>query len=141
MLFDNDFDLNMFFQKENSNKKQELVNDEIGLIRGNMFPNEYKPYKNITPNKISTNNEQDALLLKIYEIDFAIKDLNLYLDLHKEDQYMYEIFQNYCINLEKYKKTYEKMYGPLCIDSYLSDTYEWTNNPWPWNQDGGNKYV
>lgn len=140
MLFDND--MMMFLTKDNQNTKtNDLINEKEGLIRGNMFESEYKPYKNYTPNIINANNNKDSLFLKLYETNFAIIDLNLYLDLHPNDNQMYEIYKKYVNNFEKLKKMYEENFGPLEITCVDSDTYNWIKNPWPWDNDGGNQNV
>jgi hypothetical protein len=54
--------------------------------------------------------------------------------------------------LERFKKLvetscekemeYVKCYGPLEVaDSTNNVKFEWINNPWPWENDGGTKYV
>lgn len=144
MLFDDGFDFNTYFNvinQDNYNKNDELTNLEKGFIRGNMFENEYKPYKNYNPSTIRPKSEKDALMLKIYETEFAMIDLSLYLDLHKEDKQTYDKFRKYVNEFEKYKNMFERQYGPLDLTYIEANTYEWPQNPWPWDRDGGNKYV
>ena len=118
-----------------------LTSDKIGLLRGNMFNNEYIPYRNKDVQSINTLTEQDALKLKIYETNFALIDLGLYLDLHPNDNDVFERFQNCLSDFEKYKDMYEKQYGPLELTCVKGNSYNWINNPWPWDKDGGTKYV
>ena len=139
MLFDNNTMIDL--SNMNLNNNTDLVNDKLGLQRGNMFNDEYKPYKNYNFKNIAASNEKDSLLLKLYETNFAIIDLNLYLDLHPNDSKMYEIYKSYVKNFENIKKMYEQNYGPLEITCVESDTYNWIDNPWPWDKDGGAKYV
>lgn len=144
MLFDDGFDFNAYFNAMNqmeTNNDNSLTNLEKGFKRGNMFENIYKPYKNYQPSTIRPKTEKDALMLKIYETEFAMIDLSLYLDLHKEDTKIYDTFRNYVNDFEKYKNMYEKQYGPLDLTFIETNTYEWSKNPWPWDKDGGNKYV
>ena len=141
MLFDSDMlmnltDLNMMDSKQNT-----LTDDKVGLQRGNMFNDEYKPYKNYNPKEIIAKTEKDALMLKLYELNFAIIDLNLLLDLHPEDNKMYEIYKKYVNSFDKAKKMYEENYGPLEITCVDNESYDWIKNPWPWDKDGGTKYV
>ena len=131
MLFDYDLLMNLSSIDNNN-----LVDKGTGLQRGNLFSNEYKPYKNYNPSKIHSNNE---LLLKLYELNFAIIDLNIYLDLNPNDSKMYNIYKSYVKDYEDVKNMYENKFGPLEITCVDNDTYDWINNPWPW--DGGNKYV
>ena len=62
--------------------RDDVLNPDEGLVLGNLFLDEYVPYKNYKPYKIKPTCEKDAMLLKIREYCFAIDDLNLKLDLH-----------------------------------------------------------
>jgi hypothetical protein len=144
MLFDADYDINISINnnfKESTLNSPKLVNEQVGLIRGNMFLNDYIPYKNMQPQNIVPKTTKDTLMLKLYETDFALHDLNLYLDLHPNDNYMYEIFKNYVASFNDYKAKYEKEYGPLDLEDATASTYKWSDNPWPWDKDGGTMYV
>ena len=112
-----------------------------GFIRGNMYINEYKPYKNYTPMRLKGRNEREMLLLRIYELDFAINDFNLYLDLHPNDSRIYEEFKKCVKESKKLKSEYEEMYGPLCLTEDDYKNYKWDENPWPWDKMGGSMYV
>lgn len=137
MLFD--YDMLMNLSNLNSTNSTSLVNKKEGLIRGNMFENEYKPYKNFNPTNIKEVNDKDKLLLELFENNFAIIDLNLYLDLNPNDERIYKIYKEYVSNYEKIKKLYEENFGPLEITCVDSQGYKWIDNPWPW--DGGIKDV
>ena len=79
------------------------------------------------------------MLLKIQELTFKVIDLNIYLDIHPNDNELYNEFKNTVKELKTYKDTYEKNYGPLCMtDTLYYDSYKWTKNPWPWMNEGGN---
>ena len=137
----------MFFDDTNiidlmiNNSNNKLVSDKLGLIRGNLFNDEYITYKDFNEREIVPRNEKEELLLKIYETDFAVKDLNLYLDLHPDNNYMYDKMKSYVNKNNEYRLLYEEKYGPLCVTSVLSSNYKWIDNPWPWDKDGGDLYV
>ena len=133
MLFD--YDMLMNLSNLDDEKSGLLVDEREGLKRGNIFENEYVPYKNYNPTNIAS---KDSLLLKLYETNFAIIDLNLYLDLNPNDEKTYDIYKSYVNNYESLKKQYEEKYGPLEITCVNSNTYDWINNPWPWDKNGGN---
>ncbi len=148
MLFDeNNFDYS-FFDLSNLNfpdNKKFMMNDKLvsskeGFMRGNMFANEYVPYKNLTYRELRPKNEREELLYKVMEMSFAINDLNLYLDLHPDDRDMYEKFKSYTEKYLSLKDEYAKKYGPLCLEETSSNNYEWYKNPWPWDN-GGDMYV
>lgn len=153
MLFENndyDFDvLNLAgfnFPEPNSyyygfDNQSQLVDVNEGFLRGNMWKNEYVPYKGMPHGRLKPTCEQEALLFHIIALDFAINDLNLYLDLHPEDQKIYETFKTYTKECIELKDRYAKEFGPLSLDQTMSSKYEWMKNPWPWDKSGGSMYV
>ena len=108
--------------------------NEEGYIYGNMFKDEYTPYKNYSVYKLNASNPEEELKLKIMEETFIINDLNLYLDIHPKDNDIYEIFRKHERLLNKYIGDYEESYGSILLNG-KSDTYNWINNPWPWEDD------
>lgn len=144
MLFENDdFDLNMaiFMPDVNFNQDVNLVDPMEGFLRGNMFKDEYLPYKNLTYFKLSPCSEKDAYLLKIMALSFAVNDLNLYLDLHPDDRFVFEKFKKYGEELKNLSKEYAKVYGPLELTQTKGNKYDWLDSPWPWDAKGGSLYV
>lgn len=138
--WDNDikFDINNInINNFRNHEKVELFSSAEGLNKGNLFKNEYNPYKNYIYRVVVKGN-RDELLLKVQELTFKTIDLNLYLDMYPNDEKMYKEFKNAVAELKKYKEMYEKNYGPLCMTETLYyDSYEWENNPWPWMNEGG----
>lgn len=124
MFFDD-----IFFDK--GEDKKDLFDLKEGFLYGNMFKNEYRGYKNYRPLVITANDEKGKILLAIYELDFAMNDLSLYLDLHPEDMSAYKVFKKYTNNLNALVKEYEMKYGPmeLCHSDY--EKYEWVNSQLP----------
>ena len=145
MLFDDNFgfityDLYSGLVKGEDNPK--LVSVDEGFLRGNMFADEYKPYKNYKVKKIVPKTQREELLLEIMELSFAINDLNLYLDLHPEDKHMLKKFNELVEKSCKCEMEYVKNYGSLeVIDNTSDEKFEWIKNPWPWDNEGGTKYV
>ena len=45
--------------------RDDVLNPDEGLVLGNLFLDEYVPYKHYKPYKIKTTCEKDAMLLKI----------------------------------------------------------------------------
>lgn len=140
--WDNDikFDINNIninnFRKE---ERPELFSMTEGLNKGNMFKNEYDPYKNYIY-RVVVKGDRDELLLKIQELTFKIIDLNLYLDVYPNNNEIYKEFKNTAAELKKYKEIYEKNYGPLCMtETLFYDSYKWEKDPWPWMNEGGKR--
>lgn len=127
----------MFFENIIFDKKVDY-NDGIldareGFLRGNMYKNEYSPYKQYQPTKLVSNSEKGNLLMCIYEYDFALNDLSLYLDLHPEDGKVYDLFRMYTEKYREYVEAYEKKYGPLELDCSDYSSYMWGKGPWPFS--------
>ena len=144
MLFeDNKFDVNMslFMPDVNFNRDTNILEPMEGFLRGNMFKNEYKPYKNLTYFKLNATSEKEKMLLKIMALSFAINDLNLYLDLHPENKEMFNLFKKYIEEKEVLCNEYERIYGPLEITGDKGNKYNWLDSPWPWDNKGGSMYV
>ena len=102
-----------------------------GFNAGNMFRNEYDPYKNYRVTRLESNTDVGRLLLKIYQYDFALNDLSLYLDLHPEDMDVYRVFKKYTEEQRKCVDIYEKKYGPMELDESNCSNYLWYEGPWP----------
>lgn len=138
MLFDipnNElFDIpgNMFTDKN-------LESPQDGLKKGNMFSYEYVPYKKYTCFDIRPDSEKSAMLLEIMSYSFAINDLNLYLDLHEDDNEMYRLFKLYVKKEMDLEEEYVKKYGPLCIKD-VGSKFDWVSKKWAWDN-GGVDYV
>jgi len=123
------FDDIIFNVKNDNNVK--LFDYKEGFMYGNMFKNEYDPYKNYKVTQLESNTEVGRLLLKIYEYDFALNDLSLYLDLHPEDMDVYKLFKKYTEEQKEYVDMYEKKYGPMELDNSSYSNYMWDEGPWP----------
>ena len=96
-----------------------------GFIRGNMFKNIYDNYEKVYD--IKPLNEQAELLTYIDILTFAYTDIQLYLDVHPNDEEMIKTYNEYSDNLKKTILNYEKKYGPI-----NSNSQEMDNFPWPW---------
>ncbi len=144
MLFeDNEIDVNMAFFMPDVNFRNNSNIEEVmdGFLKGNMFKDEYVPYKNLTYIKLEPKSEKDRHLYKIMALSFAINDLNLYLDLHPDKKDVFALFKKYVEEKEKLCKEYEKIYGPLEITGTMGAKYNWIDSPWPWDNKGGSLYV
>ncbi|MGN1338192.1 MAG: spore coat protein CotJB [Candidatus Coprovivens sp.] len=101
------------------------------FMLGNSFKNEYKGYKNYKPSKIIVNNDKDSIMLKIYELDFILNDLSLYLDLHPDDEELYKKFKEYNKSFKDYINIFESRYGPLELSNTDFKEYMWSKSNFP----------
>ena len=135
-------DINFFINGEMPvNREEKLVSSELGYLRGNMFLKEYVPYKNYQVRKLEAKTNEEVLLLKLSQMEFALNDLSLYLDLHPNDTAVFNKFREYTNEYKRYLNEFEKTYRPLCLSSINKDSYEYYKNPWPWDNDAGVYYV
>ena len=145
MLFDDNLGFityDLFNHMPKKKNEPKLVSVEEGFLRGNMFADEYKPYKNYTYKRIIPKTKKEELIVEIMELSFAINDLNLYLDLNPHDTKMLEVFNNLVEKSCQKEMEYVKNYGSLeVIDNNSSDSFKWIKNPWPWESEGDTKYV
>lgn len=109
-----------------------------GFLRGNMFPTLYDPYKKENITNIMPESEKQRKLMEIQKYGFAMKDINLYLDLYPDNSCMINLYNRYLKQYNDLLKKYEMQYGPITLDSTsLDDTpWAWNKTKWPW--EGGN---
>ena len=108
-----------------------------GLENGTLFPGLNLPFQKEIKARLNCNN---APLCELMALDFAVVELGLYLDTHKEDQEAFALYQKYVALYHEGKAKYEKLYGPLTqTTAAQSSSYNWLENPWPWDYVGGTK--
>lgn len=141
MLFENnDFGLISFMNIPGNDFDSKILPVEDGFIKGNMFANEYKPYKNYKAKIVKANTKKEEQLHKIMALGFAITDLNLYLDLHPEDTENVKKFKTWVKQKEALEEAYVKEYGPLKVEQVNGNTFNWVSD-FPWERMGGSMYV
>ena len=74
---------------------------------------------------------EEEMLIRIKELNFAVIDLALYLDTHSEDLRAVVMHQEYSKQLKEVKDKYQKTYGPLSIYQPCNQ-WRWIESPWPW---------
>ena len=88
----NDVDVNI--DSINFNRGDDLYSPIEGFNKGNMFKKLYSQYKNHVY-KLKVSSKRDELLYQIQMYMFAMKDINLYLDLHPDDSMMLKKYYDY----------------------------------------------
>lgn len=80
-------------------------------------------------------NEREMLLQKIKKYDFAIKELNLYLDTHPNCRRGLAMYSNYTKLMKEAVCEYTEKFGPLTPDRNIdTQHWDWVNDPWPWER-------
>ena len=111
-----------------------LFSPENGYNLGNMFQDLYDQYKDYKPVQLKARNEQEKSYLELSRISFAMHEMNLYLDLHPDDQKIQKLFNDYRKMFIDLEKKYEQKYGALttCSDSLESMPFNWSTTSFPW---------
>lgn len=112
------------FQEE----KPPMYEARKGWIRGTLYPGLDLPFmgmvnkkeKNVTP------------MTEMQTLAFAITELGLYLDTHKEDQQALELYQTYQRLYHEGLKEYSGSCGPFNHRAPSTGPYRWLDDPWPW---------
>lgn len=105
------------------------------LKTGTLFPGLDLPFKAALQARTQLPN---TALVELMALDFAVKELNLYLDTHPQDQEALGLYASYIKLAKEGREKYTAKYGLLdSAELVLEDGYTWLNDPWPWEL-GGN---
>ena len=99
-----------------------------GLIRGTLFPGLDLPFMGM----VNTKEKAITPLTELQAMGFAIQELALYLDTHREDREALELYQTYQKLYHDGMKMYTKKCGPLSHKHPTEGPYAWLDDPWPW---------
>ncbi len=100
-----------------------------GLVRGTMYPGLDLPFMGMT------NNRELPVtpLSELQVLGFALHDLALYLDTHRDDKEALDVYRSYQKIYHKGMMEYNEQYGPMNHGMPSnSKEYDWLNDPWPW---------
>ena len=113
------------FQQENPPKYE----PRYGLIRGTMFPGLDLPFQG----RVNTKELNVTPMTELQALAFAVQELALYLDTHRDDREALEVYRTYQQMYRQCREQYEEKYGPL--NHKMPDNcneYRWLDDPWPW---------
>ena len=114
----------------------ERYDQKEGLQAGTLFPGLNLPFFKATKSRMNCDN---TALCELMSLGFAVTELGLYLDTHREDKEALRLFTEYAALAKEGRKRYEAMYGPLRQTAVTKDGFTWLDNPWPWDLEGGKK--
>ena len=83
-------------------------------------------------------NEKMKLRRRLYELDFAIYELTLFLDSHPESARALELMREYREKRDAVMAEYREKFGDLIItanDAPTEGSWKWIDGPWPWDND------
>lgn len=79
--------------------------------------------------------DKEAAARKISAIDFAIHDIELFLDSHRDNKKAIDLLAQYRKWKNELVIEYEQKYGDFVTvvgDVKAKTPWSWTNGPWPW---------
>ena len=120
------------FQMENPQR----YDAGFGLIRGTLYPGLDLPFMGM----VNTSEMEMTPKVQMQTLAFAIQELALYLDTHREDKEALELYQSYQKMYHECMVKFSKEYGPLTHICPSEGSYRWLDDPWPWEY-SGNKEV
>ena len=102
---------------------------EKGLARGTLFPGLDLPFLGM----INQNVDVSTPMKELMALGFAVQELGLYLDTHRDDREAEKLFQKYNKLYGEGVAEYERRYGPLQMTSSGGPAFDWVDDPWPWD--------
>ena len=113
------------FQMENPPKYEARK----GIIRGTLFPGLDLPFMGL----VNTKELPVTPKTELQVLAFAIKELALYLDTHRDDREALELYQQYQQMYHDCMESYTEKCGPLNHHTPTKgNRYSWLQDPWPW---------
>ncbi|MBR7071738.1 MAG: spore coat protein CotJB [Clostridia bacterium] len=79
--------------------------------------------------------EKNITKRKLYELQFCIHELELYLDTHPTCQRTLELLRKFRTAYQELLALYEKEYGPFIMERSevpAEKKWRWIDGPWPW---------
>lgn len=112
------------FQLENPPKYEARK----GFVRGTLFPGLDLPFMGMV------NNQEKNMtpLTELQVLGFALHELALYLDTHRDDQEALALYREYQEMYHKGMAQYAQEHGPLNHGTPVEGPYSWLDDPWPW---------
>lgn len=84
----------------------------------------------------NTTMNHQQLMKVIYEVDFALCDLVLYLDTHPNCQQALDLYSKYQEIWMQAMDEYQEYCGPLLSHHVnANNQWDWISGPWPWERE------
>lgn len=112
------------FQLENPPK----FDTREALVRGTLFPGLELPFMGM----VNKNEKPVTPLTELQVMAFAIQELALYLDTHRDDEEALALYQTYQQMYHEAMMEYTREHGPVNHRTPTEGPYRWLDDPWPW---------
>lgn len=113
------------FQLENA----PMYEARKGLVRGTLYPGLDLPFRGM----VNKQEKSVTPLSELQALHFAIQELALYLDTHRDDQEALELYRSYQKMYQHCEAEYKRRRGQM-NHMQISETkgFDWLDDPWPW---------
>ncbi|MDE6954130.1 MAG: spore coat protein CotJB [Erysipelotrichales bacterium] len=131
---DNQNYFNPFINQEPTRQKQpKLFEPDEAFMLGNLFKDLYMSYKGFSNYCLQPMNQRQKALLDVQINAFVAHEINLYLDMHPNNQRMVELYTEFANKAKEATKAFEEQFGPLEVADSINETpFQWVQGPWPW---------
>ena len=112
------------FQNENP----PMYEARKGLVRGTLYPGLDLPFHGM----VNQKEKPVTPMTELQALAFAVQELALYLDTHREDAEALELYRSYQKMYQNCAKEYQKTRGAMNHRTPMDGPYRWLEEPWPW---------
>lgn len=105
-----------------------MYEPQKGFIRGTMYPGLDLPFHGMVNNRLKAETPMN----QIQTLAFALQELALYLDTHRDDREALELYRTYQQIYHKAMMEYNEHCRPLQHGKPARGAYKWLDDPWPW---------
>lgn len=103
------------------------------LVKGTLFPGLDLPFMDY----VASGELTPTPLHELMALDFVTQELALYLNTHADDQEAFETWKCFTELAEEGRRRYAERYGPITRDeTAMFSSWDWVNDPWPWEYMG-----
>lgn len=122
-----------YMPEQQTERNPKLFDPQEAIMLGNLFKDLYMSYCGFSNYCLQPQTKRQQALLEVQMYDFVAHEINLYLDMHGQNQRMVELYTEYAKKAKNAKKAFEQEFGPLSVqDSSNKIPFEWVQGPWPW---------
>lgn len=85
-------------------------------------------------------NDKRRIVYQIHSLDFSIKEMELYLDVHPYNQRALRLLSELRKKRAALIAAYEQRFGKYIVtasDVPVEDHWHWIHSPWPWEAKDG----
>lgn len=111
----------------------QLFEPQVAFMLGNLFKDLYMSYHGFSNYTFQPQTPRQQALLDVQINAFVAHELNLYLDMHPDNQDMLRLFHEFSQKTKEATEVFESQFGPLNVaDSCQQIPFDWVQGPWPW---------